>query len=301
MIGSALVEQLLDAGHDVHGIDLRPNRWSNRVDNVTKECNLLEGNELSHLPKDIEIVVHLAANARVHRLVQNPRKARDNFEMTYNLLEYIRESDINGVIFGSSREVYGNGKNIVYTETDTHIDECESPYTASKVGGEALLKSYHQCYDIDVSILRFSNVYGRYDISDRVIPLFIAQAADNQNLTVYGEQKVLDFTHLDDCVNGIDQVIDQFNKAKGETFNIASGTGSSLVEVAEKISERLSDDPSITVENNRTGEVARYIADITKAEKVLGYEPAYMLSDGLETAIDWYMKNDQYFDDILDR
>jgi UDP-glucose 4-epimerase len=298
MIGTALIERLHGDGYDVTGIDIEPNRWSDVVENLTIRADLLDDAVGEALPSDIDILVHLAANARVHRLVKHPRRARDNFEMTFNVLEYARQSGVSRVIFGSSREVYGNKGKIVYSEEDTYVDECESPYTASKVGGEAMLKAYEQCYDLEASILRFSNVYGRFDVSDRVLPLFIAQAHDGQDLTVYGDDKVLDFTYLDDCVEGIARVIEKFHKAKGTTFNIASGEGTSLIELAEEIARRVDTDVDIHVEPNRTGEVGRYVADISKANKVLNYDPAYSFDEGLDAAVDWYTENPRFFDEI---
>lgn len=188
---------------------------------------------------------------------------------------------------------------MIYSEDDTYVDECESPYTASKVGGEAMVKAYEQCYDLDATILRFSNVYGRYDISDRVIPLFIAKAYNGHDMTVFGDDKVLDFTYLNDCIDGIMRAIENFHKTKGTTFNIASGTGTSLVELAKEISAQFETDSEIHVESSRAGEVSRYVADITKARKVLGYEPSYTLVTGMAETIDWYTTHSEFFDEIL--
>jgi len=296
-VGTALAESLLDDGYRVTGVDVAENRWSDLINERTIVTDLRLESNLNKLPESVDLVVHLAANARVHKLVTDPSKAKENFETTYNILEYARDIGAD-IIFSSSREVYGNNGKIIYDETDTYVDECESPYTASKVGGEAMLKAYEQCYDMHASILRFSNVYGRFDVSDRVLPLFIAQAHDGQDLTVYGDDKVLDFTYLDDCVDGIVRVIEKFHKAKGTTFNIASGEGTSLIELAEEIARRVDTDVDIHVEPNRTGEVGRYVADISKANKVLNYDPAYSFNEGLDAAVDWYMTNPRFFDEI---
>lgn len=299
MIGTALSECLLESGHDIVGFDIQPNRWSNEVDQITISGDLREETELAELNQNIDIIVHLAANARVHKLVENPSQARDNVDMTFNVLEWARQNDVRKVVFGSSREVYGNKNKFIYSEEDTYVDECESPYTASKVGGEALVKAYEQCYDLDSCILRFSNVYGRYDISDRVIPLFITRARHGMDLTVYGENKVLDFTYIDDCVSGIATVIEDFHKAKRTTFNIASGTGTSLVELAREISGKCGNQSNIVVEPSRTGEVGQYVADISKAKKVLGYEPEWSVVDGLNKTIEWHEDHRKQFEDLL--
>lgn len=298
MIGTELTNSLLDDGYDVVGVDIKENRWDERVADHTITADLRDPDDLSELPTDADMVVHLAANARVHRLVEEPRGARDNFEMTYNALEFAREHGVDRFVFGSSREVYGNKGKVIYSEEDTYVDECESPYTASKVGGEAMIKAYERCYDLDAAILRFSNVYGRYDLSDRVLPLFIAQATDGQDLTVFGDDKILDFTYLDDCVAGIHKAIANFHKAQGTTFNIASGTGTSLVELAEAIVSELDADSEIHVEPSRTGEIRRYVADISKAQKVLGYKPEYDFETGMQRTIDWYTSDESYLKEI---
>jgi UDP-glucose 4-epimerase len=296
-VGTALCQQLLEKGYDVTGTDIKPNQWSDAINDRTIIADLADESVTEKLPYSIDLVIHLAANARVHKLVQNPELAQDNFNTTFTVLEYAREIGAD-FIFSSSREVYGNNGKIIYDETDTYVDECESPYTASKIGGEALVKSYDECYDINTSIVRFSNVYGKYDASNRVIPLFIAQASQGEDLTVFGDDKVLDFTYIDDCVNGIVSVVEQFNKAAGSTFNIASGEGTSLVEVAEVIVDKTDADVDIHIEENRTGEVSRYVADISKASKIFGYEPSYDVNDGIEATVDWYLDRTELFETI---
>jgi UDP-glucose 4-epimerase len=296
-VGTALAESLINNGYDVTGVDLVENRWSDRVDERTIVTDLRFEENLGELPESIDLVVHFAANARVHKLVEDPSKAKENFDTTYNLLEYARDIGAD-IVFSSSREVYGNNGKIIYDETDTYVDECESPYTASKIGGEALVKSYGKCYDMETAILRFSNVYGKYDVSDRVVPLFIAQAQAGEDLTVFGEDKILDFTYVDDCVNGVTRVVENFQKVSGTTFNIASGEGSSLVELAELIVEKTGSDVSVEIEPNRTGEVSRYVADISKAEKLLGYKPEYDFEQGIEETIDWYLANPELLDAV---
>lgn len=298
-IGTALVEELLAAGYEVHGVDSNPNRWSDEVNELTEQHDLREAVSFDEGLGDVDTVVHLAAHARVHELVKNPDRARENFEMTYNVLEFARKEGVENVILGSSREVYGNKSKIIYDEEDTYIDECESPYTASKIGSEAMLKSYQNCYGLRSCNLRFSNVYGKYDASDRVVPLFITQVDDGRDLVVYGEEKILDFTYIDDCVDGIMKVITQFGKAKNETFNIASGTGRSIVELAEYINDAMGGRSEVQVEPARAGEVHKYVADISKAKAVLGYDPSYSFHEGLEETINWYSAHPWIRDEVL--
>lgn len=299
-VGTELVLRLLDSGYDVRGVDVVENRWSDRVDDVTKLVDLRDEDAIMDLDADVDMVVHLGANARVHQLVRNPEGARDNFDMTFNVLEFARSNDIEEFVFSSSREVYGNKGKLIYDEEDTYTDSCESPYTASKIGGEAMVKAYEKCYGIDTSLLRFSNVYGRYDNSNRVVPLFIAQAVREQDLTVYGADKVLDFTYIDDCVSGITEVIESFEKVQGTTLNVASGEGTSLLELARTIVDTVGANVDIHVESNRTGEVSRYVADISRANRLIGYSPEHSFIEGMEETIEWYLDHQEEFSAILD-
>lgn len=298
-IGTELVGRLLDDGYDVTGTDVVPNRWDEAIDDLTVQVDLTDPAATSSLPTDVDLVVHLAANARVHKLVQDPTGARENFDVTFNLLDFARTVGAD-FVFASSREVYGNEDRTICSEDDTFVNVCESPYTASKIGGEALVKSYERCYDIETCILRFSNVYGRYDASDRVIPLFIAQAANGDDLTVFGDKKVLDFTYIDDCVSGIKRVLEKFHKTKGTTLNIASGRGTSIIELAELLRERVNPSVDIHVEPNRVGEVSRYIADISKARKLMGHEPSHTVKSGLDQTVEWYEANEHLYHEILE-
>ena len=297
-VGTALLEALLERGHEAVGADVEPNRWSEAVDERTVQVDLREPDALALLPTDVDLVVHLAANARVRALVETPRKARDNFETTFNVLEHVRQNGIPRFIFSSSREVYGNGGTTRRREEQVAIDSCESPYTAGKMGGEAMVEAYARCYDVEACILRFSNVYGRYDASDRVIPRFIARAVAGRDLPVYGRNKILDFTYLDDCVDGIVRAVEGFEKASGMRFNVASGEGTSLLELAETIAERIPTASGVRVDGNRPGEVNRFVADISKARSVLGYEPTNSPLDGLEETIRWYREHDDVLAEI---
>ena len=233
-IGTRLSETLLKEGFDIVGVDKEPNTWNEEVQRKTIILDLRDKERvLRELPKDVDAVVHLAANARVYNLVIDPSLARDNFETVFNVLEFARQNSIKRFMFSSSREVYGNSEKIIHAEDDVHIDYCESPYTASKIGGEALVQSYRQCYGMETIIFRFSNVYGMYDQSDRVIPLFIKLCTEGKDLVVYGKEKLLDYTYIDDCVSGVIAALKEFPSINGQVYNIAYGKGTSIVDVAK--------------------------------------------------------------------
>jgi len=141
---------------------------------------------------------------------------------------------------------------------------------------------------MDYIVLRFSNVYGMYDESDRFIPLMIREMKANKDVAIFGKNKLLDFTYIDDCINGVINSVENFFKVKNNVFNVASGEGSNLVDVADIIKKNLKSESHILVGDNRQGEVVKYIADISKAREMLGYKPKISLEKGIELSIDWY-------------
>ena len=150
-IGTRLMERLLEAGHDAIGVDWLPSKWNKQINERTTIIDLRDEDACKKLPKNFDCIVHLAANARVYELVEHPERARDNFITLFNVLEHARKAKIQKFIFASSRESYGNIAAEKYTEDLVRVENCESPYTASKVGGEALVEAYRRCYGIEIA------------------------------------------------------------------------------------------------------------------------------------------------------
>jgi len=296
-IGTNLALRLQNEGHFVYGIDIRSNTWTDQIDTLLQDLSV-PYKDFQHgighgvLPENIDVVVHLAAHAKVHQLVEQPDRALENITMTYNALEYCRHHKI-PIIFSSSREVYGDIHRYITEESHADFAFTESPYSASKISGEALIYSYAQCYDLPYIIFRFSNVYGRFDNDiermERVIPLFIRRIKNKEPITVFGEKKTLDFTYVDDCVDGIFRGIQLLagGKDKNHTINLAYGEGQSLVDMAKYVGETLGIEPDMTVEPSRVGEVTHYVANIGKARALLGYDPGTRLRDGIRKSIEW--------------
>jgi nucleoside-diphosphate-sugar epimerase len=289
-IGTNLALMLLGRGDRVVGIDIRPNPWTDRIETV--ELNLVGASQEDLPGGEFDCVVHLAAHAKVFELVEHPARAMENMNVCFAVLEYARLKGI-PFVFGSSREVYGDIQRHVTEEVQADFVVAESPYSATKIGAEALIYSYRQCYGLPYLVFRFSNVYGRYDDDlermERVVPLFIRRIANGDPITVYGREKVLDFTYVDDCVDGIIRGIDLLvgGRVTNETINLAYGQGSTLLDLVNITSLALGKTPKVTYEPARAGEVTRYVADISKARELLGYQPQTPLSSGLPKAIAW--------------
>ena len=127
-----------------------------------------------------------------------------------------------------------------------------------------------------------------YDESDRVVPLFIKLCKEGKDLTVFGKEKLLDFTYIDDAIIGVMLCIKKFNDIKNNVFNLSSGQGTSILEVARLIKKLLKTKNNINVKDNRVGEVVKYIADISKAKEKIGYDPKTTIVEGIKKSIDWY-------------
>lgn len=296
-IGTNLALYLQDQGHYVYGIDVRTNRWTERIPTLLQDLSVSYTNHKGGIgyveyPQNLDLVVHFAAHAKVHELVERPERALANINVTFNVLEFCRQQNL-PIIFSSSREVYGDIHRYITDETHADFSFTESPYSASKIAGEALIYSYAQCYGLRYLVFRFSNVYGRYDNDlermERVIPLFIRKIKNGEPITVYGETKTLDFTYVDDCIAGVAAGIDRLiaGTVFNETINLAYGQGNTLVAMAGFIGEALGVQPDMRIEPARVGEVTHYVADITKAQELLNYNPKTPLREGIQKGVEW--------------
>lgn len=286
MIGTALCDELMKRNIDFYPVDKKPNIFNEEINKRTIICDLASKN--LDLPTDADLVVHLAANARVHNLVINPDLAKENIDALYYMLEFCRKNDIKKFIFSSSREVYGERFRECYEESDVDISHILSSYTASKIAGEALVRSYTECYSIDHIVLRFSNVYGRYDFKDRLVPLYISLAKEDKDLLVFGLNKKLDFTYIDDTVNGIIRSIESFKSTRNDVYNICGGEAISVEYVAQQIIKKLGSKSKIKYLQNRTGEISFYQGSNKKAKNIMGFIPMTNIDMGIDKSISWY-------------
>jgi nucleoside-diphosphate-sugar epimerase len=300
-IGTNLGLRLQREGHSVFGVDKRLNTWTDAFPTLLQDL-------AGHYPAfpggiggveypQVDVVVHLAAHAKVHQLVAQPHRALENAVMTFNVLEFCRGMNL-PIVFSSTREVYGDVHRFEgYGEATADFAFTESPYSASKIAGEALIYSYGRCYDLPYLVFRFSNVYGRYD-NDlhrmvRVLPLFTHLMLRGERVTVYGRDKVLDFTYVDDCVDGIARGVDALAEGhvRNETINLAFGQGNTIFRAAELIAEQLELEPAIDTAPARLGEVTHYVADIRKAHDLLGWKPETSLDAGIPKAVAWFREH----------
>jgi UDP-glucose 4-epimerase len=299
-IGTNLALTLLGRGDEVLGIDKRANAWSAAVPTqVTDMTGAPGGEEFERAARfGPAIIVHLAAWAKVHQLVNEPAKALENVGITFWALELARRTGA-AIVFGSSREVYGDILRHVTDESMADFVVAESPYSASKIAGEAFFSSYAKCYGLRTLVFRFSNVYGRYDNDlermERVIPLFVRRISRGEPITVFGREKMLDFTYIDDCISGVMAGIDALGsgvssgggRVAGQTINLAYGQGQTLYDLVSLIELATGKKAAASYAPSQTGEVTRYVADISKARQLLGYAPTMPLTRGIREYVKW--------------
>ncbi len=299
-IGTNLALRLLDDGHEVFGVDKRPNAWAGDafptlLQDLAGHYAAFPGGINGVEYPEVDLVVHLAAHAKVHQLVRQPHRALENAMMTFNVLEFTRGVGV-PIVFSSTREVYGDVHRFEeYAEEAADFAFTESPYSASKIASEAFIYSYARCYGLNYLVFRFSNVYGRFDCDlwrmERVLPLWMHQLSRGEQITIFGgEEKVLDFTYVDDCVDGIARGVYALadGRAANETINLAYGQGNTLVRAAELIAGELGVEPRVQIAPSLLGEVTHYVADVRKARDLLGWAPATPLAEGIPKAVAWF-------------
>jgi UDP-glucose 4-epimerase len=303
-IGTNLALRLQQDGHEVFGVDKRLNAWTDDFRYLLQDLTFPGGLGDDYPPADV--IVHLAAHAKVHELVREPRRALENAIMTFNVLEYCRANRL-PLVFSSTREVYGDVHRFEeYGEATADFAFTESPYSASKIASEALIYSYARCYGLQYLVFRFSNVYGRFD-NDlarmvRVVPLFTHRLLHGKPITIYGgSEKTLDFTYIDDCVDGLARGVESLvtGTVVNETINLAYGQGNTLVRAAELIAAALGVEPHIGFTPSLLGEVTHYVADIRKARDLLGWEPRVPLDEGIPRAVEWFREHPEHAADFV--
>jgi len=283
-IGSHLVERLVEKGCSVIVVDNLLRGELDNLSNVLDKIKFVKGSIrnyalMEELVKNSNFVFHLASLSRVLPSIENPRLCfKINVEGT-EIIARLCSKYRKKLIFSSSREVYGSPKYLPVDEA--HPLNPENPYGASKVSGEKMIEAYAKSYELSYVTLRLTNVYGSRDF-DRVIPIFIENALKEQNLVVYGANKILDFVYIEDVINAFTAAMDSIDN---QTLNIGSGVGLSIMELANLIKKVTGKEVGIVIKESRKGEVDKFVADIKRAKDILNWEPKINLEEGLRLVI----------------
>ena len=267
-IGSHLLDFLAESkDNQIAVID---NFYKGSIKNVNhhlknRNVSIIKGDirNFSTLKKigNVDEIYHLAAQSNVMGSLKDPDYSfSSNIIGTYNVLKYAESCNAKKVLFSSSREVYGNPMHLPVDEN--HPLNPLNLYGSTKAAGEMLCKSFAQSKNMDIRIVRITNTYGTRDIG-RVIPIFFAKAAKNQDFEIFGGNQILDFIWVRDVVEGI-KIVSGSGKYKKETVNLGSGKGILINDLAKLIIKLTNSKSRIIRRFSRSFEVSSYIASSNK-------------------------------------
>jgi len=307
-IGSHFVEKLLENNHTVIGLDnldpyYNPNYKRHNLNELKKHSNFIsiEGSFLDNdllnliaINYNIEVIVHLGARAGVRTSLYLPIEySKNNIIGTLNLLEIARKHNINKFVFASSSSVYGESANIPFSEVEA-CDKPESPYAASKRSCELFGYNYHSLYGIDFTALRFFTVYGPRSRPDMAIFRFFNSIFKRKKLYLYGDGTASrDFTYITDITNGI---FSAMNKKLGyEIINLGMENPISIKTLINKIEQIVGKKAIIEQLPKQKGDVKKTYANISKARRLLDFNPVIDIDTGLQLFFEWYKENRHRF------
>ena len=239
----------------------------------------------------IDTVIHLAAMAGVRPSIENPLLyEKVNVRGTMNILELMKKYNIKKFVCASSSSVYGNNEKVPFSETD-NVDKAISPYAATKKSCEIIGHSYHHLYDIDTIMLRFFTVYGPGQRPDLAIHKFTKLIYENKEIPFFGDGETQrDYTYIDDIIDGVLKAADyvENNTDVYEIFNLGESQTISLKEMVATIEKVIGKRALLNKLPMQPGDVNRTFADISKAKKMLGYDPDTKFEDGIRKCVEWY-------------
>ena len=311
-IGSSLAEKLIEEGNVVIGID----NFCDFYDMKIKENNIKElvKNENFRLYREdirnresiskifsenkIDVVVHLAAMAGVRPSIENPILYQEvNCMGTQNILEEMKSHNIDKLVMASSSSVYGNCKEVPFRE-DMIVDYAISPYAATKKANEVMTHVYHKLFNMNVIMLRFFTVYGPKQRPDLAINKFTRLMLEGKKIPMFGDGTTSrDYTYIGDIVDGIIKSCNYVleNKDVYEILNLGNSSPVSLKEMIDTIGKALDIKPNIEQLPMQPGDVERTFADVSKAKRLIGYEPKISFEDGIKEFVNWYKINKEMY------
>jgi UDP-glucuronate 4-epimerase len=302
-IGSHLCERLLREGAHVVCLDnfdsfYDPNIKIKNVGGLVRkfpgQFELVAGDirNREHLQEAFkktrfDLVVHLAARAGVRPSITDPLLYQDvNIRGTIVLLESCREFGMKDFIFASSSSVYGESRKVPFSEEDLDVRPI-SPYGATKRAGELLCYSYHHLFGMNIACLRIFTAYGPRQRPEMAIHKFIRLIEQGGKIPMYGDgSSRRDYTYIDDLIDG---VLAAVHRHKGfEIYNLGESQTTSLKELIELIEEALGKKANIERFEPQPGDVFLTYADVSKARRMLGYEPKVNMTEGIKRFVEWY-------------
>ena len=295
-IGSHITEELVKRGHEVRVVDNFLTGKRKNIASFLDKIELIEGDirdfeTCKRALEGVDFVLHQAALASVPRSIEDPFLANEiNIKGTLNLLLASRDAKVKRFVFASSAAVYGDDPNIPKKEGSEGSPL--SPYAVSKRVGEMYCQVFSRLYGLSTVCLRYFNIFGpRQDPFSQyaaVIPTFVTIMLKGERPTIFGDgEQSRDFVYVFNVVEANILAL----KAQGissEIFNIAFGEGTTVNSLALKINEILREEIRPSYDKLRPGDIRHSFADISKARKMLKYEPLVPFGEGLRETIRWY-------------
>ncbi|WP_240414726.1 dTDP-glucose 4,6-dehydratase [Paenibacillus periandrae] len=248
--------------------------------------------------RGIDIVVNFAAESHVDRSILDPQIfVKTNVLGTQALLDAAKKYEVKKFVQVSTDEVYGSlGDTGLFTELTPLTPN--SPYSASKAGGDLLVRAYHETFGMNVNITRCSNNYGPFQFPEKLIPLMISNALSDKSLPVYGDGlNIRDWLYVEDHCSAIDLVM--HSGVNGEVYNIGGNNERTNIQIIEAILTELNKPSTlITYVKDRLGHDRRYGIDATKITDELGWKPKYHFESGIKETIQWYLNNKEWWQRI---
>lgn len=237
-----------------------------------------------------DCIVHLAARAGVRPSLAEPQLyAETNINGTLNLLELARAHEIRQFVFGSSSSVYGINAKVPFSEEDP-IRQPISPYAATKGAGELLCHTYSHLYGIRSVCLRFFTVYGARQRPDLAIHKFAKLISENQPIPVFGDGTTRrDYTYIDDIIAGVRASID-YQESDYEIFNLGESQTVELNELIALLEKELDRQALVERHPQQPGDVPQTFADVSKARRLLSYDPQTKIEDGIHRFAKWFRR-----------
>ena len=298
-IGSNICRRLVQEGCFVRIIDnLITGKKSNLADIADKidfiEADMGDDQIARQAMKDVDVVLHQGAVPSVPRSVDDPACTHKHcVDATFTLLLAARDAGIKRFVYAASSSAYGDSE--VMPKVETMKDNPLSPYAVGKLVGEYYCKVFYSVYGLETVSLRYFNVFGPYqDPASQyaaAIPAFVTHILNDTPPTIYGDgEQSRDFTYIDNNVEA-NLLAARAKETHGEVLNIACGDKITVNEIVGMINEIVGKDVKPDYVPARKGDVKHSQADITLAEKVIGYKPVTGFREGLEKAIVWYKEN----------
>ena len=301
-IGSNLCEALTDMGYQVRCLDNLSTGKQENVDLLSDRANytFIKGDirdldTCMEACKGVDYVLNQAAWGSVPRSIEMPLLYEEiNIRGTLNMMEAARQNKVKKFVFASSSSVYGDHP--VLPKVEGQEGNLLSPYALTKRVDEEYGKLYTKLYGLDTYALRYFNVFGRRQDPNgayaAVIPKFIKQLLDGEVPTINGDGKQSrDFTYLDNVIEANLKACLAPSEAAGNAFNIAYGGREYLIDIYYDLCKALDKDVEPNFGPDRAGDIKHSNADISKAKKLLGYDPEYDFKKGIDLAIEWYKEN----------